>query len=341
MGTPSGRLLQRVIERHPDTIPPRPDAPLTLGISDCLLGNEVRYDGSAARSSFPHAVLGSLYEFRGICPEVGIGMPVPRPPIRLVAREGVRAVGVARGDLDYTDALSGFAEKTIPELGDLAGYVLMKNSPSCGLFRVKVYPESDGQVSGAPARTGVGIFARALMALMPELPLEETGRLNDEVLRENFVTRTFAYAHWQAFIQSGLSAAGLIEFHSRYKYLLMAHSVPAYQAAGRLLANLKSDLEGIAGRYILVLMEGLTRPASRGGHANVLAHLQGYLKRELDSASRQELALLIADYRRGEQPLLAPLALLKHHLRRHPDTYLLYQTYLDPHPPASALRRGL
>ncbi len=328
-------------ELRPDTIPPRPEAPLLLGISDCLLGNEVRYDGSAARSSFPHAALGSLYEFRGICPEVGIGMPVPRPPIRLVAREGIRAVGVVRGDLDYTDALAEFAAKTVPGLGDLAGYVLMKNSPSCGLFRVKVYAERDGEVSGAPARTGVGIFAQVLGELMPALPLEETGRLNDEVLRENFVTRTFAYAHWQALIQSGLTAAGLIEFHSRYKYLLMAHSVPDYQAAGRLLANLKTDLEGIAERYIIMLMKGLARPASRGGHANVLAHLQGYLKRNLDSASRQELAVLIADYRRGEQPLLAPLALLRHHLRRYPDTYLLYQTYLDPHPPASALRRGL
>lgn len=337
----SGRSLPLVAEVRPELIPARPEAPLTLGISDCLLGNEVRYDGSAARSSFPHAALEGLYKFRGICPEVGIGMPVPRPPIRLVARESVRAVGVNDSALDYTEALVEFASSTVPDLDDLVGYVLMKNSPSCGLFRVKVYPESGGEVSGAPARTGVGIYARALGELMPALPLEETGRLNDEVLRENFVSRTFAYAHWQALVRAGLSAAGLIEFHSRYKYLLMAHSIPEYQAAGRLLANLKSDLDLIAGRYILVLMKGLSRPASRGGHANVLAHLQGYLKRVLDSASRQELAALIAAYRRGEQPLLAPLALLKHHLGRHPDAYLLYQTYLDPHPAASALRRGL
>ena len=327
--------------------PDRPEAPLPLGISECLLGNEVRYDGSGARSSFPHAALDGLYEYQGICPEVGIGMPVPRPPIRLVARGAtdeareVRAVGVVDSKLDYTDALADYAKKTAPGLEGVAGYVLMKSSPSCGMERVKVYSETaDGSV-GMPKRVGRGIFAEGLMQALPNLPLEECGRLNDEVLRENFVMRTFAYAHWQALVARGLTARGLVEFHSRYKYLLMAHSVPTYQEAGRLLSNLKADLEGIAAKYISLLMQGLSRPASRGGHANVLAHLQGYLKRVLDAPSRQELATLIAAYRRGEQPLLAPMAVLKHHLNRHPDTYVLYQTYLDPHPPAAALRRRL
>ncbi len=327
--------------------PERPEPPLPLGISECLLGNEVRYDGTGARSSFPHAILKGLYTYQGICPEVGIGMPVPRPPIRLVARASdaeprlIRAVGVADSSLDYTDALAGFARDTAPGLGGLAGYVLMKSSPSCGLERVKVYREQADGTIGMPKREGRGIFAEGLVAAQPNLPLEESGRLNDEVLRENFVTRTFAYAHWQALKATGLTAKGLVEFHSRYKYLLMAHSVPAYQEAGRLLSNLKTDLEAISEQYISLLMRGLARPASRGGHANVLAHLQGYLKRVLDAPSRQELATLIAAYRRGEQPLLAPLAVLKHHLNRHPDTYVLYQTYLDPHPPAAALRRGL
>jgi uncharacterized protein YbgA (DUF1722 family)/uncharacterized protein YbbK (DUF523 family) len=329
-----------VADSHAD-FPERPEPPLPLGISDCLLGNEVRYDGSGARSSFPHSVLDGLYSFRGICPEVGIGMPVPRPPIRLVARQGIRAVGVVDREQDYTEALAEFARQTAPTLGDLAGYVLMKSSPSCGMERVKVYPELDDGTVGAPTRQGVGIYAEALNRALPDLPLEESGRLNDEVLRENFVTRTFAYAHWQSVLHSGLTAARLIQFHSRYKYLLMAHSVPAYQQAGRLLSNLKADLPGIAGQYISLLMRGLARPASRGGHANVLAHLQGYLKRVLDGPSRQELADLISAYRRGEQPLLAPVAVLKHHFNRYPDTYVLYQTYLDPHPPAAALRRRL
>jgi uncharacterized protein YbgA (DUF1722 family)/uncharacterized protein YbbK (DUF523 family) len=327
--------------------PERPEPPLPLGISECLLGNEVRYDGTGARSSFPHAILAGLYDYQGVCPEVGIGMPVPRPPIRLVARASetetleVRAVGVADSSLDYTDALVQFARDTAPGLEGLAGYVLMKSSPSCGMERVKVYREQADGTIGMPKREGRGIFAEGLMTALPNLPLEESGRLNDEVLRENFVTRTFAYAHWQALLEAGLTARRLVEFHSRYKYLLMAHSVPAYQEAGRLLSNLKTDLEAIASQYIALLMRGLARPASRGGHANVLAHLQGYLKRVLDGPSRQELAALIAAYRQGEQPLLAPLAVLKHHLNRHPDTYVLYQTYLEPHPPSAALRRRL
>ncbi|MGE0625400.1 MAG: YbgA family protein [Pseudomonadales bacterium] len=322
--------------------PGRPEPPLRLALSDCLLGNEVRYDGSGARSSFPHAVLSGLYQFRGICPEVGIGMPVPRPPIRLVDRDGIRAVGVARRDLDYTDALTTFAERQVAGLGDVSGYVFMKNSPSCGLFRVKVYREADGGgVSGAPGRSGRGIYAAALARALPDLPMEETGRLNDDVLRENFVMRTFAYAHWRRLLAEGLSRGRLVEFHSRYKYLLMAHSVPAYQEAGRLLSNLREDFDTKAATYFSLLMKGLAVPASRGGHANVLAHLQGYLKRVLDSDARQELAALISAYRRGEQPLLAPLALLRHHLRRYPDEYLLYQSYLDPHPEAAGLRRPL
>ncbi len=318
-------------------IPARPEPPLRIGISECLLGSEVRYDGSGAKSSFPHAALQGLYEYRGLCPEVGIGMSIPRPPIRLVARNGIRAVGVKDASIDVTDELASYGRERAAELGDLSGYVLMKNSPSCGLFRVKVYPDGDG----APSRTGKGVYAEALERALPNLPLEETGRLNDVVLRENFVTRTFAYAHWQALEKAGLTRGRLIEFHSRYKYLLMAHSVPAYQEAGRLLSNLKEDFDGKARRYINVLMTGLASPASRGGHANVLAHLQGYLKRELDSTSRQELAALIQAYRQGEQPLLAPLALLRHHFRRHPDEYITYQSYLDPHPEAAGLRRPL
>jgi len=324
------------------SLPERPGPPLPLAISECLLGSEVRYDGSGARSSFPHEALPGLYAFRGICPEVGIGMGVPRAPIRLVGTPAdVAAVGVKAPDQDFTDALRHFGHETAGTLGDVCGYVFMKGSPSCGLFRVKVYPQHDGVVTGAPDMRGRGVHAAAVTERLPNLPVEENGRLNDPVLRENFVTRTFAYAHWLAFVDSGLSAGGLVAFHSRYKYLLMAHSVPHYREAGRLLSNLKDDLDGRADAYVSVLMQGLARPASRKGHANVLSHLQGYLKRNLDAVSRQELDTLIGSYRRGEQPLLAPLALLKHHFRRFPDDYVLYQTYLDPHPSGAALRRPL
>ncbi len=326
----------------PELVPERPSAPLPLAISECLLGTEVRYDGSGARSSCPHSALDGLFEYRGICPEVGIGMGVPREPIRLVgSMDAPRAVGVKQPEQDFTAPLTAYGARTAAELTDVCGYIFMKGSPSCGLFRVKVYPQEAGKVTGAPDMRGRGLHAAAVTEALPNLPVEENGRLHDVVLRENFVTRTFAYAHWQRFLHSGITAKGLVAFHSRYKYLLMAHSVPHYREAGRLLSNLKTGLEDKGRAYIALLMAGLTRPASRKGHANVLSHLQGYLKRSLDGASRQELEALINSYRRGEQPLLAPLTLLKHHFRRYPDDYIAHQVYLDPHPPASALRRPL
>lgn len=327
--------------RHAD-IPPRPEPPLRIAVSQCLLGSEVRYDGSGAASSYPHSLLDALFEYRGICPEMGIGLGVPREPIRLIEETGaVRVVGVRDHARDVTEALREYGHAQAVQLDDVAGYVFMKGSPSCGLFRVKVYPARAGAVTGAPRRDGRGAYAAAVTGELPLLPAEENGRLHDPVLRENFVTRTFAYAHWRALLRDGLTAGRLIEFHSRYKYLLMAHSVPHYQRAGRLLADLKGDLRAAADRYAPVLMEGLAQPAGRRGHSNVLSHLQGYFARRLDSATRQELAELIHAYRRGEVPLLAPITLIKHYLRLHPDGYVERQVYLDPHPAFAALRRSL
>ncbi len=318
-------------------IPPRPNAPLPVGISQCLTGEEVRYDGSGARSSMPHEALSGLFTYRTFCPEVGIGMSVPREPIRLVGTaDDYRVVGVKTPAIDKTDELVAYGEAQVAKMTDLAGYIFMHNSPSCGLMRVKVYPGPDAPAS----RQGMGIYARTVTRALPNLPVEDAGRLFDVVLRENFVTRAFTYAHWQR-LQPELDAARLIAFHSRYKYLLMAHSMPAYQSAGRLLSDLRGDLQTKADDYIGLLMSGLKQVATRKGHANVLSHLQGYLKKHLDSASRQELDQLISAYRIGEQPLLAPLALLKHHFRQFPDEYVLNQSYFEPHPNQAALRRPL
>jgi uncharacterized protein YbgA (DUF1722 family)/uncharacterized protein YbbK (DUF523 family) len=319
-------------------LPPRPAPPLTVAVSDCLTGSEVRFDGGHKRSSLPHDRLAGLFEWRGICPEVAIGMGVPRDPIRLVGDAAApRARGIKDPSVDVTDALVAYARRVLPTLDDVAGYVFIKNSPTCGLYRVKVYAR-DGV---APKPAGRGIFAAAVVAARPELPVEESGRLEDPVLRENFVTRTFAFAHWQRCLADGLTAQRLIAFHSAYKYLLMAHSVTRYREVGRLLADLSGDLDATAADYIRLLMTGLAKPATRGGHANVLQHLQGYVKDALDSATRRELAHSIDSFRRGELPLLAPLTLLRHHLKRHADAYALGQIYLEPHPPAAGLRREL
>lgn len=243
-------------------------------------------------------------------------------------------MGVDDPALDVTDTLTQYGEAVATTLTDVAGYVFMQNSPSCGLFRVKIYPLNDAEVAGAPMPDGRGAHAAAIVAALPILPVEENGRLHDPVLRENFVTRVFAYAHWQECFGNTefVSADRLVAFHARYKYLLMAHSVPHCQGAGRLLSNLSLDPAEKAAAYGSLLMHALAIPATLNGHANVLSHLQGYLNKRLDSHRRQEFAGLISRYRRGEQSLQAPLALIKHHLSQNADECLMDQIYLDPHP---------
>ena len=248
-----------------DIIPPQPEPSLPIGISDCLLGAPVRFDGGHKKSAFPHQELDGLFHYEGFCPEMGIGLGTPRASIRLVGQaDAPRALVQDEIGRDVAPQLSDFAHRTLPRLRSLAGYVFMKNSPSCGLFRVKVY-----DANNVPQPSGRGVYANVIRTELPNLPLEENGRLQDPVLRENFVMRVFVYAHWQALLESGLNAAKLIEFHSRYKYLLMAHSVASYKSVGRLLSDLSSDLDEIATAYISGLMQGLSRPATRGGHANV------------------------------------------------------------------------
>jgi uncharacterized protein YbgA (DUF1722 family)/uncharacterized protein YbbK (DUF523 family) len=311
-------------------LPARPSPPLIVAVSDCLTGAEVRYDGGHKRSSLCHRELADLFELRGICPEVAIGMGVPRAPIRLVGdAERPAARGIADPTVDVTDRLREYAREVVPALADVDGYIFMQKSPSCGLHRVPVH-----DARGNPVATGRGVFAAAIVAARPELPVEESNRLEDAVLRENFVTRVFAHGHWRRLIDVGLTPAALIAFHSAYKYLLMAHSVARYRAAGKLLADLSGDIGAAADAYIELLMAGLARPATRGGHANVLQHLQGHVKVALDADSKRELTESIDAYRRGEVPLLAPLTLLRHHLREVRDAYALAQIYLEPHPPS-------
>ncbi len=314
-------------------LPPRLQSPLSVAVSDCLLGSAVRFDGGHKRSSLCHDELEGLFQLHGICPEVGIGMGVPRDPIRLVGDVAApRAVGIKDPSVDVTAQLQAYARLILPTLADVCGYIFIENSPSCGLFGVKVY-EGEGT---HPATMGRGVYAAEIVRCRPELPVEESGRLKDAVLRENFVTRVFAFAHWRATCALGLTAARLLAFHSAYKYLLMVHSVLHYQRAGRRLSDLSGDVEAAGHAYIQLLMDGLARPASRGGHANVLQHLQGYLGEAFDAAARHELATLIHSYRRGEIGLLAPLTLLRRHLQQFSNAYVLAQIYLEPYPQAAA-----
>jgi uncharacterized protein YbgA (DUF1722 family)/uncharacterized protein YbbK (DUF523 family) len=310
-----------------------------LGISACLLGSPVRYNGGHKESRLCSQVLGEHFDFVPLCPEVAIGLGTPRQPIRLVGDpQAPRAVGTVDPTLDVTERLAAYGARMAEELDGICGYILMQKSPSCGMERVKVY-----QDRGRPSEaSGQGIFAKALIARHPNLPVEEDGRLNDPVLRENFLTRVFAYAEWQRLLREGLTRKALIAFHSRYKYLLMATAPLQYKALGRLLGDLgRHDLAQLAPHYFSELMAALKQCATRGTHSNVLQHLCGYLKQGLSREERQEMHQLIGQYRDGMVPLVVPLTLLKHHFRRHPDAYVAQQTYLQPHPENLSLRNAL
>ena len=312
--------------------------PIRLGVSACLLGAPVRYDGGHKQNRFITELLAEHFELKAFCPEVAIGMGTPRPTIRLVGdAEHPRAVGSKDADLDVTDELRAYSTKTAQRLDDLCGFVLKKGSPTCGMERVKVYSNK-----GMPYPEGVGLFAAEIMKANPLLPVEEEGRLCDPVLRENFINRVYVYARWQALLGQGLSKHGLVQFHSRHKLLVMAHSNTAYRELGRLLSDLNAAaLDEIAGRYIKQLMEALRQRATRKRHSNVLQHLVGYLRRKTDSDDRIELVQLIDAYRRGEYPLVVPVNLLRHHFRRHPDPYISGQVYLDPYPSELMLRNAV
>ncbi|MDX1593566.1 MAG: DUF523 and DUF1722 domain-containing protein [Gammaproteobacteria bacterium] len=316
------------------------DAPtIRVGISSCLLGREVRFDGGHKRDAYIVGTLGDWFEFVPVCPEYEAGLGLPRPPIRLVGEiDRPRVVGVREPGLDVTDALEAHAAERVGTLDGLSGYILKKDSPSCGMERVKVYPEA----GGAGVRKGVGVFARALMARWPLLPVEEEGRLGDPVLRENFIQRVFVLHRWQCLEAAGLTKAGLIDFHAAHKLVLMAHHQAEAKRLGRLVANLDGRrLRAQAAEYIAAVMAILARRASRARHVNVLQHLAGYLKRSIDAEDKAELGGVIAAYGRGEVPLVVPLTLLKHHFRRHPDPYVARQHYLEPHPRELMLRNVL
>lgn len=311
---------------------------IPVGISSCLLGEEVRYNGGHKKDSYITGTLSEYFDLRPLCPEVGIGMGVPRPPIRLIATDsGPRAVGVKDASMDVTDKLRAFAEEQQTPLAGLDGYILKRASPSCGMERVKLF-----NARGMPENRGVGIFAASLMQQFPNLPVEEEGRLGDPRLRENFVQRVFVYHRWRKLVTSGMTVSGLTEFHARLKLSLMSHDQNQCRSLGQLAANAsRGDVTEIGGQYISGVMQTLKKVATRKNHVNVLQHIQGYLKRHLDAEDKQELLETIQGYYRGEVPLIVPLTLLKHFFRRSPNTYIQQSWYMQPYPAELRLRNLL
>jgi uncharacterized protein YbgA (DUF1722 family)/uncharacterized protein YbbK (DUF523 family) len=318
-----------------------PSKPLRLGISGCLLGQKVRYDGQHKRDPFLVDVLGPFVEWVPVCPEVEVGMSVPREPIRLVGRPEAPRLVAERSGTDHTEAMRAYAWQRVADLarGDLSGYVVKKDSPSCGMERVRVHP---ARGAGPPRRAGVGVFTTVLLEAMPLLPVEEEGRLHDPALRESFIERLFAYERWKVLLAEGMTRGRLVAFHTAHKLAILAHSPAAYRRLGALVGGLgRGPVREAARAYGEGFMKALQVPATRGRHTNVLQHMLGYFRRALEPAERNELEELVSDFSRGLVPLVAPLTLLRHHVRKQEVEYLARQVYLDPEPKELMLRNHM
>jgi uncharacterized protein YbgA (DUF1722 family)/uncharacterized protein YbbK (DUF523 family) len=311
---------------------------IRVATSSCLLGEAVRYDGGHKHNEYITRTLARYFEMIPFCPEVAIGLGVPRPPIRLMRKGGeVRVVGVDDPALDVTDKLVAYGHTVAGRLNDVSGYIFKRGSPSCGMERIRIYSNK-----GMPVDSGAGIYAQAIMRALPLLPAEEEGRLMDPVLRENFIERVFVYHRWQSLCQSEPTPADLIDFHTVHKFSVLAHDETACRELGRLVAAAGSaDLRQLLERYATLLMTAMKQRATRKLHSNVLMHIMGFLKDRIDSGDKAELLDVIEKYRQGTVPLIVPVTLLKHHLRRYPDPYIERQYYLNPHPEELMLRNSL
>jgi uncharacterized protein YbgA (DUF1722 family)/uncharacterized protein YbbK (DUF523 family) len=309
---------------------------IRIGISSCLLGEQVRFDGGHKHDRFLTNTLGQYFEWVPVCPEVELGLGVPRETIRLVQIDGGVGLVMQKSGRDLTEEMRDYARARVRQLAkeDLGGYILKSDSPSCGMLRVRVYAPS-----GMPTRNGTGSFARELLEYYPDLPIEEEGRLCDPHLRENWIERVFAYRRLRTLWETRWTLKDLVSFHTAHKLVLLAHSPKAFKELGQLVAGARGvTRQELKRRYQIEFMAALKILATRGRQANVLQHMAGYFKKQLDEASRRELLDYIEDYRKGYLPLIVPVTLLKHYVRRFGEPYLEGQIYLNPHPKELALR---
>lgn len=304
---------------------------IKIGVSSCLMGENVRFDSGHKKNSYITGILSNYFNFTPFCPEVSIGLGTPRETIRLVnVDDEVRCVGTKTVDLDVTEKLYQSAEDQKGWHADLSGYILKKDSPSCGMERVKLYKGIEkGQMA---EKTGIGIYAKRLMENFPNLPVEEEGRLGDAKLRENFIQRVYIYTRWQAMEAEGFSLAKLQTFHAQHKYIFMSHNQSLARTLGSSLANSDQEIDLLAQEYLSSMMILLKSIATRKNHVNTLQHIQGYLKNDLDAGDKEELRATIEDYHKGLLPLIVPITLLRHHFRRNPKSYIANSYYLQPHP---------
>lgn len=313
-----------------------PSLPIKIGISSCLLGEKVRYDGGHQKDSYITGVLGQYFSWVSVCPEMEIGLGAPREPLRLMGDPARPRMVATQSGRDLTDTMSAHARRRVEALAreGLSGYVLKRASPSCGMERVKVYAED-----GGPARAGRGLFARALLDALPLLPVEEEGRLTDPRLRDNFITRVFAYRRLTALREPGPRPADIVAFHTAHKYLLLSHSPQHSARLGRLVAGVTTQPRDVwVERYAEGFMRALQVKATARKHVNVLQHIMGFFKVKLSGGEKRELLALIGDYARGLVPLIVPITLINHYVARFEVGYVADQVYLYPHPKELMLR---
>ena len=309
---------------------------IRLGISTCLLGENVRYDGGHKRDRFIIETLGQFVEFVPVCPEVECGLPVPRESMHLAGDPQSPRLVTTRSKIDHTERMVHWARKRVGELEkeNLCGFVFKSNSPSSGMERVKIYNEH-----GMAQKTGVGMFARAFMDHFPLIPVEEDGRLHDIRLRENFIELIFALKRWRELLDHHQSRGKLVAFHTQHKLLILSHSQKHSTILGKLVAEAKNiPAEQLYSQYQMIFMEALRLKTTIKKNINVLQHMMGYFKRQLSADEKQELLETIDQYRSEYIPLIVPVTLIKHYVRKYDQTYLQQQLYLNPHPLELKLR---
>lgn len=310
--------------------------PIKIGVSSCLLGNNVRYNGAHALDRFITDTLGQYVEFVPVCPETECGLGIPRPSMHLKGEVENPRLVVTKTGVDHTEKMVSWAKIRLEQLADedLCGFIFKKNSPSSGMARVKVFG-----AKGQPIRKGQGIFAGMFMKRFPLIPVEEDGRLNDPLIRENFIEQIFAMKRWRDSLTKGKTRGNLVDFHTRNKMLLRSHSEKHYRLMGKLVASDKyRTASSLYQEYEILLMDTLRLKSTATKHTNVMIHMLGYFKKDLSKDEKQEILSIIDNYRKGYVPLVVPLTLFSHYVRKYDQVYLKQQTYLNPHPTALKLR---
>jgi len=313
-----------------------PLKPIPIGISACLLGENVRYDGGHKKDRYLTDTLGRYFEYVAVCPEVEYGLSIPREALRLVGDPASPRLVTSRTGVDHTEGMLTFAKTRVRELEgeNLCGFIFKSRSPSSGMERVKVYNEK-----GMPVKKGVGLFARVFMDHFPLVPVEEEGRLHDPLLRENFITSIFVLKAWREITAGKKKLGDVVEFHTRNKLLLLSHSDKHYRLMGKLVAGGKKlPMNELFSKYETLLMEALKLKTTPKKNANVLQHMMGYFKKDLTRDEKQELLDIIEHYGKGDLPLIVPVTLMNHYIRKYEEPYLKKQTYVSPHPLELKLR---